>query len=381
MTMQECVALNTSESNCSNDTLQQNSPSGDDDENSERKRELSSLVGAFQISMATIPVEAFALVILALGILINGFVLTAIVKVPFKALQAKFLLINCLIANVTYPLFAKVPSIIIWICMAYGLNDPLTFACLEFITWFVPPLAVVAQGFFAISLACDRIYAVCFPLIYKTTGYSKPAKSMVVFTQLFLSVGLLLPAVILPLQMDRTGDEDFCTTLIPGYYLYTRQLRSICLIVFAIVTFALYTFIFVYLKCKTVVQSAQRHGEVSRKSITLTIAYFAVHLTTVLLSAPPSLYAVYIDTAIKGTPSGNTRVVLQLLVILLLFNPIIDAIILTWKIPAIRKKLPFRLSLCVSLSRDSSSNPPRDVGISTVQQGRTKTSNERDSQN
>lgn len=134
---------NASVSNSSTDRLKVNL---------EGRKMLSSFVKSYEISVSTIPVDVVILVILAVIILINVLVLTALLKVS-KKLGAKFLLINTLIANLIIPLSSKLPPATIWICIAYGLKDPLTFPCLELITWLVPPFAVVVHGFCSFYLA------------------------------------------------------------------------------------------------------------------------------------------------------------------------------------------------------------------------------------
>lgn len=152
-------------------------------------------------------------------------------------------------------------------------------------------------------------------------------KFIAICVQLLLSISLLLPSFILPLQIRRPN-VDFCSSLIPGYYLYTRKLPPIFLLVSTIVTFATYTFIFVHSKCKKIIKEDQRHGEISWKSISLTIVNFAVHLTTVLLSVPVSLHSVYLEVVLKVAPSGVSRLILQLLLTLVFLNFIIDPVIL-----------------------------------------------------
>lgn len=205
------------------------------------------------------------------------------------------------------------------------------------------------------SLACDRVYAVCFPLTYKTKGYSMPVKFSIIFALLSLAFGLLLPAIILPLPLERPP-SDKCTMLLSGYYVYVSEMRAIYLLTTTVVTFTLYTFTILYLKCTTHVKNSERHSAVSRKSITLAIVYFLVCLTTVLLSAPLSLYSIYLGAILKVSPNGDNRMVLELLLMLLLFNSIEDPLFLTCKIPAKRKKLPHRLIIFVSRSRDASNN-------------------------
>lgn len=370
----DCSTLNASGLNFSSVTIQMNSSGVDSYENPDRKRPVSLVVAAFQISMAAVPVEALSLVILASAGLVNGFVLTAMFRVSSATLPAKFLLVNNLIANVTFPLSSKIPPIIIWICMAYGLTDPLIFVCLDLITFVIPPYALVAQGLSTLTLACDRVYAICFPLVYKTTGYSKPVKWLIIFAQLLTCLSFLLPAIIIPLQSIKNAPTDSCTTLIPGYFSYTVMVRPVCLLTITIVTFALYTFIFVHLKCKTLVKQAERHGEFSRKSISLTVVYFLVHFTTVLLSAPVSVYSVIVEVFASAPPSGNSRLLLQLFLMLLLMNSILDPIILTWKIAVIRKKLPFSLNVCVSGSRETSRNPSSSTRFSNAPDIPTATS-------
>lgn len=294
---------------------------------------------AFNLNLSVLPIDCAALVLISLACLVNSFVLAALSKVSSENLQAKFLLTTNLLANVSFTVLQKVPATIIWMSMVFRLNNPLLNACLELVTHLVPPFGMLFQGFCSFCLACDRVYAVCFPLTYKIKGYSKLAKCVIVLCQILLALCLLLPAIILPLSIKRPP-VDLCTRLIPGFFMYTRMLRPTMIIIQGLTTFLLYIFVFAYLKYKVNFNTKEKHSKASRK-LSLTISYFLLYLTTMLLMSPVALYSFSLGV-LKRLPSGNDRLILHLLTLLMLANSITDPILLINRIPEIKKRLPIR---------------------------------------